>query len=168
MTFCIKCAARLRPRGRLGTRECPRCGWVYWNNPSPTASVLILEGRRVLLARRAVAPLRGYWDVVGGFVEPGETADQAARREVREELGVDVRLERLLGILPGVYGPEKKPTLNIYYVGRLGKDAANVRPADDVESVAWFPLTDLPQRIAFKNNRAALRLLRALPRRGGP
>ncbi len=122
----------------------------------------------MLLARRAVAPLRGYWDVVGGFVEPGETADQAARREVREELGVDVRLERLLGILPGVYGPEKKPTLNIYYVGRLGKDTANVKPADDVESVAWFPLADLPQRIAFKNNRTALRLLRTRPRRGGP
>ena len=100
----------------------------------------------MLLARRAVAPLRGYWDVVGGFVEPGETADHAARREVREELGVDVRLERLLGILPGVYGPEKKATLNIYYVGQLVLLRHVRMRRDDWRPNPWLKSTRLPYK----------------------
>ncbi len=156
--FCMKCATRLKAVGGRGTRECPLCGWVYWNNPRPTASVLILAGGRVLLAKRAVTPRPGCWDVIGGFVEPGETGEQAAKREVQEEIGADVKLERLLGIFSDVYGPEKVPTLNIYYVGRI-KKRQDLKPGDDVLSLAWFSLSKLPKRIAFKNNRDALRLL---------
>lgn len=167
--FCVRCGRPLR-RARTGGRsrtpqECPNCGWIDWNNPAPTASVLILNGDRVLLVRRAVPPARGAWDVPGGFIEPGETAERAARREVREELGIAVRLERVLGTFPDVYGPERVPTLNIYFVGRLRYRGASVRAGDDAASFKWIPLRALP-RLAFKNNRDALRRLRADLRAG--
>src|SRR5215467_6952048 len=87
--FCIRCGGRLvatrRAAGAGSVRTCPRCGWVDYNNPAPTASVLLLRRGRLLLVRRAVAPSRGAWDLPGGFIEAGETAEQAARREMREE-----------------------------------------------------------------------------------
>ncbi|HTD46275.1 MAG TPA: NUDIX hydrolase [bacterium] len=162
--FCLRCGTRLRRVRKAGrTRPvltCPRCGWINWDNPAPTASVLILRRGRVLLVRRAFAPARGAWDTPGGFIEPGETAEQAARREAREELGVAVRLERILGIYPDVYGPEKRPSLNIYYVARIRGNGSAVRAGDDAAAVAWFPLSALPRRMAFSNNRLALRQIK--------
>jgi len=162
--FCLQCGTRLRRIREAGrTRpvlRCSRCGWIHWNNPAPTASVLILRRGRVLLVRRAFAPARGLWDSPGGFIEVGETAEQAARREAREELGIGVRLERVLGIYPDVYGPERRPSLNIYYVARMLGDGSAVRAGDDAAAVAWFPLSALPRRMAFRNNRLALQQLK--------
>ncbi|HET8998961.1 MAG TPA: NUDIX domain-containing protein [bacterium] len=131
-------------------------------NPAPTVSVLILRGDRILLVRRAFAPARGAWDVPGGFVERGETIERAARREVREELGVDVRIERFVGIFPDTYGPERRPSLNIYYLGRLRRGTARLRAGDDASECRWFPLDRPPRLLAFKNNRHAVLALRRL------
>ncbi len=167
--FCIQCGAqlrRVRERGRRRVPGCPRCGWIDWFNPAPTVSVLILRAGRVLLVRRAYAPSRGAWDVPGGFIERGETAERAARREVREELGVDVRLERFVGIFPDTYGPERLPSLNIYYLARLRQEGAAVRAGDDASEFRWFPLSRVPRKMAFKNNRQAVRALRRMAGRG--
>ncbi len=157
--FCLRCAARLLSTASR-TQSCPRCGWQFFNNPAPTASVLIVRGREVLLARRAIAPYKGYWDPISGFVKPGETPEQAVRREAREELGLRVVLDRLLGIFADVYGSRDMPTLNVYYVGHLANPRGQLRPAADVAEVAWFSIDRLPPQIAFQNNRDALRLLR--------
>jgi 8-oxo-dGTP diphosphatase len=141
---------------------CRRCGWIDWINPAPTVSVLILRGDRILLVRRAFAPARGAWDVPGGFVERGETIERAARREVREELGVDVRIERFVGIFPDTYGPERCPSLNIYYLGRLRRGTAHLRAGDDAAECRWFPLDRRPRPMAFKNNQQAVLALRRL------
>jgi len=161
--FCIRCAARLRRIREKGRRVpgCPNCGWIDWFNPAPTVSVLILRGDRLLLVRRAFAPARGAWDVPGGFIERGETVERAARREVREELGVGVRIERFVGIFPDTYGPERLPSLNIYYLGRL-RPGAGARAGDDALEYRWFPLDRIPRRMAFRNNRQAVLALRRL------
>lgn len=168
--FCIRCGARLRRirETRRHVPRCPRCGWTDWSNPAATVSVLVLQRGRVLLVRRAVAPSRGYWDIPGGFIEPGETAERAARREFREEVGAGVRIGRFLGTFPGVYGSERQPSLNIYYLGRLARDGAALRPGDDASELGWFPLDRVPRRMAFKNNHEALLALRRLLRSGRP
>ena len=163
-SFCIRCGGRLRsPRreaGASGARRCPRCAWVDWNNPAPTASVLLLRRGRLLLVQRAVVPSRGAWDLPGGFIEAGETAEQAAAREMREELGIGVRLERILGVIPDVYGRDRQPTLNILFIGRLRREDAAIRAGDDAASYRWVALGALPRRLAFRNTRHALELLK--------
>ena len=62
-------------------------------------AVVVRADRRVLLVRRANAPLAGEWTLVGGHVEAGESLDAAVVREVREETGVDVVVERLLEVV---------------------------------------------------------------------
>src|SRR5207245_7119225 len=149
--FCIRCGARLHRLREAGRARrvpgCPRCAWIDWNNPAPTASVLVLRRGRVLLVRRAVAPARGAWDVPGGFIERGETAEHAALREMREELGAGVRLERLIGTFPDVYGPERRASLNIYFLGRLKRDGA-VRARDDVSGIGRLPVVAQPRGVA--------------------
>ena len=160
--YCIRCGRRLT-RGRErdeAVSRCPACGWIDWYNPAPTASVMILRRRsgrpEVLLVRRAFQPARGAWDVPGGFVERGETGEQAARREVREELGVEADIGRFVGAFPDVYGADRTPSFNLYFAARLTRRDAAIRVADDVSGFQWFPLHRLPARLAFKNNRRAL------------
>jgi 8-oxo-dGTP diphosphatase len=164
--FCVECGARLRNIREKGRRVpgCPACGWIDWNNPAPTVSVLVMSAGRVLLVRRAFTPARGAWDVPGGFVERDESAAAAGRREAREELGVDVALEQVLGIFPDRYGPKRMPSLNIYYLGRLRRPGARIRAGDDAAATRWFPLDRVPARLAFKNNRQAIAALRRLVR----
>lgn len=167
--YCIRCGSRLNHARERGQRisRCRACGWIDWFNPAPTASVLIIRGgrgraARVLLVRRAFEPARGAWDVPGGFVERGETDDRAARREVREELGVGVKIERFIGAFPDVYGVERAPSFNLYFSGRLRRRDAPIRAADDASAFRWFPLDRLPRRLAFKSNGQALRALRRM------
>lgn len=132
--------------------HCPGCGLVLYDNPAPTASALVVRDGRVLLTRRAVEPCRGMWDVPGGFVEPDEDPQDAVRRELREETGLRIEVERLLGIYPDRYG-DGPATLNIFYVARAEGDP---EARSDVAEVGWFSPAEIPTELAFRNGRVAL------------
>jgi len=68
-------------------------------NPALTVDLIIVAERRVLLIKRAREPFSGFWALVGGFVEYGETVEEAAVREAKEETGLDVKLEDSRSIL---------------------------------------------------------------------
>jgi ADP-ribose pyrophosphatase YjhB (NUDIX family) len=118
-----------------------------YGNPKPCVAVLVEEAGRLLLGRRAVAPAQGQWDILGGFIEAGETAEDAARREVLEETSLRVALTRYLGTFPDVYGPRRLPTLNLGFVAQ--RTAGSLSPASDVAELRWFLSSELPQCLAF-------------------
>jgi ADP-ribose pyrophosphatase YjhB (NUDIX family) len=154
----MTCGAPLRTvreRGRR-RRRCARCGFTFYDNPVLATMAIVARGGRVLLTRRAHAPYAGLWDLPGGFVEAGETAEGGMRRELREELGVGVRRLRLLGLEPDTYGPGGFPTMTVIYRVTLRPGAIDC--ADDVTEARWFPEGELPFRsIAFVSTRRALR-----------
>ena len=160
--FCLRCGAGLRARREAGRtrRVCRRCGWTYYGNPAPAAVAALVRGDRVLLARRAGPPWAGTWDLPGGFVEQGESAEQALCRELREELGIRVGRARYLGSYPDEYGPGGQPVLTLVYRAAPGRGRIGAR--DDVAEVRWFALDAPPREIAFPSVRAALRDLRRL------
>jgi len=111
------------------------------------------ERGRVLLARRAQEPFKGRWDIPGGFLEEGEHPLDGARRELREETGLEVELLEFLGAWMDSYGGDStaEATLNLYWTARaVGGEAA---PADDVDDLRWFAPDELPDEdeLAFEN-----------------
>lgn len=116
-----------------------------------------------LLVRRAVEPRRGSWDLPGGFVDPFEHPEDAIHREVKEELGVEVELQALLGLFVDSYA-DGDATLTVYYAATITSGAP--APADDVDAAQWFPLDALPRDLAFENVGDALAAAKELIEEG--
>jgi 8-oxo-dGTP diphosphatase len=128
-------------------------GKYTYEYPRPAVTVdtvIVTRGPKpkVLLIRRKHKPFTGKWAIPGGFVEMEETLEAAARRELREETGVEAgRLEQL-----GTFGdPGRDPrgrTISIVYLAFV--DAARVHPeaADDASEVGWHSLVRPPE-LAF-------------------
>jgi 8-oxo-dGTP diphosphatase len=155
-TTCPRCRHELEGEGK--SVRCPACGLVVYANPAPTASAVILDGvGRVLLARRAVDPGAGLWDLIGGFIDEGEDPLDALQREVREELSVDVEPGEYLGAYPDRYGGDGVYTLNFYWAARLTGGAIQLDESE-LEEVAWFAPEELPRpaEFAFANTVQAL------------
>ena len=137
------CRAELRVEDGLRA-ECPECGFRAWASSKTTACALVVDGGRVLLARRAGEPFRGYWDLPGGFLDEGEHPLDGLRRELREETGLDVEPAEFVGVWMDRYGDveDSHATLNLYWTARvLGGEAG---AADDVTELAWFAPDGLP------------------------
>ena len=140
---------------------CDRCGWRWHANPMPAAAVL-LERREegatepsVLLLRRAVEPGFGEWDLPAGFLDPGESFEQGARRETLEETGIDV----VLTSLSGVYHSPVVNAVTVVYRGRAAAPDATVRTDHESSEHAWVARSAVPgwlPRMAFPSMAAAL------------
>lgn len=117
--YCPKCAmAAMRVVGSKLLR-CEACGFELYMNPAAAvAGVLVDADRRMVVTVRGKEPGKGLWDLPGGFVDPGETAEEALAREIREEVGLDVTAMRYLGSWPNVYeyGGIKYRTLDFGFV----------------------------------------------------
>ncbi len=110
------------------------------------------SGRDVLLIRRGREPFAGAWALPGGFIEPFERPEDAARRELAEETGL--ALSEPFALV-GVYGgPGRDPrgwTVSAAYVVAIDGDAPAVLGGDDAEEARWFPARELPQ-LAFDHD----------------
>lgn len=83
--------------------RCRSCGFVYFHNCAAAAAAIIETGKGILLTVRAEEPKRGCYDLPGGFVDYGESLEEALRREIREELNLEIHNLRYLGSFPNTY-----------------------------------------------------------------
>lgn len=146
---CPVCATPVTPEA--GRFECPECGFATFAHSKPTSSGLVVDDQgRVLFSKRAHDPFAGKWDLPGGFLEEGEHPLDGLRRELREEAGIGIGDERLIGIWIDRYEYRRRvvATLNVYYSARLEEGAPE--PADDVAEFRWFAVEDVPRdELAF-------------------
>ncbi len=138
--YCSSCAAVLEVRESNGAMRpvCPSCGRVVYYDPKVAAVTIIGREGRVLLVRRANQPGYGLWSVPGGYVDRGEVVEEAAVREVREETGLEVEIDRLVG----VYSEAGKPVIVAAFSGV--ERGGELKPGPEALDLGFFALGNLP------------------------
>lgn len=127
-------------------------------NPKPCVAVIISQGDKILLARRAFEPAKGMWDLVGGFIDVDESAEDAVIRETKEETGLDVTVKKYLGSISDVYGETNIATLNFCYLVQVKRGSP--KADSDVAELKWFSKNEIPENMAFAHQVQAIELFK--------
>ena len=125
-------------------------GHIHYENPTVVAGTVPVHNGRVWLLRRAIEPRLGFWTFPAGYMELGESVEEAAARETREEIGLEVKLTGLLG----VYSRPEATTVFIVFMAQAGDGAVAL---DESLEVRCFGSDELPwDDLAFWSTRRAL------------
>jgi NAD+ diphosphatase len=136
--YCGRCGASTELHERETARVCPACGVLYFPRINPAVITLVHRGSEVLLAHgRQMRP--GFYALVAGFVEPGETLERAAAREVREETGIEVSDLRYFGSQAWPFPSQ----LMVGFTARYAGGGIEVQESE-VTDARWFPIGALP------------------------
>jgi ADP-ribose pyrophosphatase YjhB (NUDIX family) len=121
---------------------------MIYHNPIPTVDVILQRDSKVLMVRRKEDPFRGKLALPGGFVNEGETAEDAMKREATEETSLAVEPIEILGVYSDPKRDPRKHIMTVVFVGIIveGSDKAG----DDAASLEWIDLAEIEkQEIAF-------------------
>jgi len=136
--FCGRCATPLRTKTAERAKECPICGQLHFPRLAPAMIVLVERECKLLLARsRHFLP--GMYSVLAGFVEPGESLEEAVVREVKEEVGIDVKDIKYFGSQPWPFPHSLMIGFTATYAG--GEITLN---DSEIEDAGWFMADHLP------------------------
>ena len=151
--YCLECGTALVAQHQEDRDRptCPACGFIHYLDPKVAVAVILGDDHGVLLGRRCIDPGSGLWSFPAGYVNRGEVLEEAAIREVLEELSVAVRLTGLVG----VYSESDSPVVLIVYAGEIL--AGEPMPdGHEVSEVRRFPVDALPDGLAFPHDRKVL------------
>jgi len=144
--YCGRCGTPTRDRDGERAKECPACGLVAYPRVSPAMMALVTRGRELLLARSARFAT-GMYSALAGFVEPGETIEDCIRREVREEVGLDVGRIDYFASQSWAFPHSLMIAYTAEYAG------GDIRLDDpEIEDARWFTpdaLPTLPSRVSI-------------------
>ena len=161
--FCPRCGAK-RVGGAANPFHCAACGHTQYFNPAVAVAAILLDpDNRVLLLRRAKDPGKGKLGLPGGFVDAGETAEDALRREIREEVNLEVSSLEFLCSAPNDYHYKnvRYPVVDLFFVARV-QSTTGVAALDGVESFLWLEASRVDlNEMAFPSNAEALRRFKA-------
>jgi len=158
IVHCPRCAASELSWPTPKNFTCDRCGFVMFLNVAAAVAVIIECNGRLLFGLRKNDPGRGMLDLPGGFVDPGESGEGAALREVREETGIELPPLQYLYSLPNSYHYRDVvyDTLDLIYCCQLTAPP-RMQAADDLEQLLWIERNKIEyERIAFSSLRLAI------------
>ncbi len=129
------------------TIQCPKCKneWEVYQNPFPTVDIIIeIESKGIVLIKRKNPPFG--WAIPGGFVDYGESLEEAALREAKEETNLDVKLVRQFHTYSDPHRDPRHHSISTVYIAKAeGKPQAK----DDASGIGIFTESSLPKEMAF-------------------
>jgi ADP-ribose pyrophosphatase YjhB (NUDIX family) len=156
MKFCGECGAPVRvtvPAGdHLPRHVCEACGVIHYQNPRLVVGCVPEHAGGILLCRRAIEPRRGYWTVPAGFMENGETLQQAAARESQEEALAAVTIGSLLAVVHVLHAQQ----VHVFFRATLAQPHYGVG-AESLEVQLFEPAAIPWEELAFPSTEFALR-----------
>jgi ADP-ribose pyrophosphatase YjhB (NUDIX family) len=121
---------------------------VKYSNPTPTVDAILQRDSKVLMVRRKKDPFKGHLALPGGFVDEGETVEDAMKREAMEETSLEVEPIDILGVYSDPKRDPRKHIMTVVFVGII--IGGSNKAGDDAASIEWVELSDIEkQRIAF-------------------
>jgi 8-oxo-dGTP diphosphatase len=148
LKYCPVCASPLVEKYIFDAQRltCSKCDFIFFLNPKLVAVVVISFEGKLLLGKRNINPGKGKWSFVSGYIDRGESVEDAAIREVKEETNLDVHLEKLIG----VYSANGNPNVLIVYEASIVNDEISCLTTQDeeVSELTFFSLEELPE-LAF-------------------
>ncbi|MFA7467363.1 MAG: NAD(+) diphosphatase [Desulfotomaculaceae bacterium] len=142
--FCGKCGGPTKNKADEIAKECPSCGAVSFPRISPAVIVAIVKEDKILLARNINFPT-SFYSVLAGFVEPGETLEECVQREVKEEVGIEVKNIKYFGSQSWPFPDSLMIAFTAEYAnGEIAVDTTEISHAD------WFSGCHMPVNIPGK------------------
>lgn len=134
-------ALEIPPGDDKDRRVCQRCDFIDYQNPKIVAGSVVLKDDKILLCKRAIEPRKGFWTLPAGFMELGESVEDAARREAQEEALADIQIDRMLA----VYSVPRIGQVQIMFRAGLLGDYGVGPESEEVKLVEWkdIPWSDL-------------------------
>lgn len=127
--------------------SCHHCDFRLYNNVAGAVAVVIKHGDQIYLTRRNQDPKKGKLDLAGGFVDPRETAEEACKRELFEELQLDIDISNLKYItsLPNIYQYKEIDynTIDLFYEYRVSEKFEVNLALSEISETQWIPLKNI-------------------------
>ena len=130
----------------------PRITVKEYHNPSPTVDIILQSGSKILLIRRKKDPFKNRLALPGGFINEGETAEEAAKRESLEETSLEVEPIEILGVYSDPRRDPRKHVMSVVFIGII--TGGTETPGDDAQGIEWKELGELDaSELAFDHMR---------------
>lgn len=161
--FCPVCGSSHFEYNDPRSKRCRDCGFTYYTNAAAAVAAIITnEKSEILLVRRALDPAKGTLDLPGGFVELRETAEEALRREIHEELAVELTNLRYRMSMPNeyTYSGLTVYTEDLFFTARI-KAGQTITAGDDAEQARFYDIRDVRlEEIGLKSIRTVMKKIR--------
>lgn len=141
------------PEGDVKPRDiCDHCDFIAYKNPKSLVGVVASDDEgKILLVRRNIEPRKGHWDLPRGYLENGESTQDGAKREAREEAGAEMTIDALLG----VYEVPAAGIVSLIYRAKL--TSPDLNPGPEASEARLFTMTEIPWNdLAFPHIKPAI------------
>jgi len=162
--YCPKCGSMELLVFESNGMKCITCGFVYFHNTASAAAAIIETSAGILIVKRNHEPKKGLFDVPGGFVNYRESLEDALRREIREELSIELESVQYFGSFPNIYKFEQVTyfTTDVFFRCPL-KSAPSIRNNDEISEYMWCTPDTLPiDQFAFDSAKGAFALYKSI------
>jgi len=140
--------------------NCKECSFTFYQNVAAAVAVILEYDRKILLTKRGKEPGKGKLDLPGGFVDPKESAEEAVKREIKEELKIDIGTLQYLGSFPNIY--EYKDVVyhvcDLFFYSRINTPVTDFDRTEIEELILVNP-SEIPiDKVAFESTKMCLSL----------
>jgi len=166
--FCPSCGSRSISFDQIKEFTCGDCSFTYFHNIAAAAGTILECDGKVVLIRRKQEPGKGLLDLPGGFIDPGETAEGGARREIKEELKIDVGPLEYLGSYPNTYEFRNVSynSCDLLFYRKIDQFPDEFDETEAEELVFMGPFDIDEDEVAFESIRMGIRLFKCLKSSG--